>query len=254
VAAGAPPLPPGFLARPFAHRGLHGPGRPENSRAAVAAAVAAGHGIEIDLRLSADGRAMVFHDDALARLTGAAGRVSDRTAADLSALPLLGGGETVPAFDEILALVRGRVPLLVEVKDEDGALGPGIGQLAAAAARDATGYAGPLAFMSFNPNTVAALARHAPDRPRGLTTCAFDAAEWGHVPAATRARLAAIPDAGRTGAAFVSHDRRDLDRPRLAELRAQGLALLAWTIRAPAEAEAARRVVDQITAEGAALS
>ncbi|ETX28021.1 glycerophosphodiester phosphodiesterase family protein [Roseivivax isoporae] len=246
------PLPRAFLDRPIAHRGLHRArdGRPENSRAAVAAAIAGGYGIEIDLQLSADGVAMVFHDAALDRLTDATGPLAARTAADLAAIPLRHGSETIPTFAEILACVAGRVPLLVEIKDQDGALGPGVGALEAAAAADLAGYAGPVALMSFNPHAVAALARAAPGLPRGLVTCAFPAAEWPDVPAPVRDRLRAIPDAGPTGASFVSHDARDLDNPRLAELAAQGVAILCWTIRSAEAEAAARRVAANVTFEG----
>ena len=114
------PLDPAFLTTPIAHRGLHdrAAGVIENSRAAVSAAVEAGYGIEIDLQLSADGEAMVFHDDELFRLTGESGPVRDRTAAALGAIELEGGGETIPTLAEILALVAGRAPLLIEAKDQ----------------------------------------------------------------------------------------------------------------------------------------
>lgn len=87
------PLPAAFLAAPLAHRALHsiGAGRPENSRAAVRAAIAAGYGIEIDLQLSRDGVAMVFHDETLERLTPRSGWLRDLTAAELAAIPLSGG-------------------------------------------------------------------------------------------------------------------------------------------------------------------
>ena len=110
-------------------------------------------------------------------------------------------------------------------------------------------YDGPVALMSFNPHSVAALAEAAPGRPRGLTTCAFDGADWS-LPDYRRAELAALADAERTGAAFVSHDRRDLANPALARLKAEGLPILTWTVRSPAEEAAARRVADNITFEG----
>src|SRR6187401_1895693 len=72
-----------LIAKPFAHRGLHGPGRIENSRAAFEAAIAAGHGIELDVQSSADGRAMVFHDSTLDRLADGAGPVCGLVAAEL---------------------------------------------------------------------------------------------------------------------------------------------------------------------------
>ena len=247
----SPELPRAFLAAPIAHRGLHdrAAGIVENSRAAAEAAIAAGYGIELDVQEAADGEAMVFHDDEMPRLTGAPGLVSDYTAAALGRIALLGGGETVPSLAEFLALVAGRAPLLIEIKDQDGALGPDVGRLEARVAALLAAYDGPAALMSFNPHSVAALAGLAPDRPRGLTTCGFDAADWS-LPDYRRAELAALADAERTGAAFVSHDHRDLANPALARLKAEGLPILTWTIRSPAEEAEARRVADNITFEG----
>ncbi len=249
----APALPAVFRRLPIAHRALHdrARGRPENSRAAVAAAVEAGYGIEIDVQPSADGRAMVFHDEALDRLTPERGPVRARTAAELGRIPLRDApGEGVPTLSEMLALVAGRVPLLIEVKDQDGALGPGVGALEAAVAADLAGYAGPVAVMSFNPHSVAALGRAAPGLPRGLVTSAYQARHWPRIPRETRLRLRGIPDYDALGASFVSHEAADLGRPRIAALKAQGATILCWTIRS-AEAEAlARRIADNVTFEG----
>jgi glycerophosphoryl diester phosphodiesterase len=246
-----PALPPAFTARPIAHRALHGPGRPENSRAAVAAAADAGYGIEIDLQMSADGVAMVFHDATLDRLTGATGPVRDRTAAELGRIGLGGASGAdaagIPRFAEILALVAGRVPLLVEIKDQSGRLGPTDGRLERAAAADLAGYAGDVAVMSFNPASVAAVAGAAPRVPRGLVTCAFRASSWPGVPAARRAALAAMDVAG---AGFVSHCWRDLGMARLAEVKQAGLPVLCWTTRSPEQERQARAVADNVTFEG----
>ncbi|RVT87325.1 phosphodiesterase [Rhodobacteraceae bacterium CCMM004] len=241
-------LPAAFLEVPLAHRALHGPGRPENSRAAVRAAVAAGYGIEIDVQLSADGQAKVFHDYHLDRLTEATGPVRLHTAEALAAIPLRGGDEGIPRLSEVLGLVAGRVPLLIEIKDQDGAMGGDVGPLERAVATALGPYHGPVAVMSFNPEAVAEMAVLLPEVPRGLTTCAFRTGEWP-LSADTRARLAAIPDYDRVGASFVSHDWRDLAMPRVAELKAAGAAILCWTVRS-SEAEAeARRIADTITFE-----
>ncbi len=112
-------LPTSFLKAPVAHRGLHDvtDGRPENSSAAIRAAIAAGYGIEIDLQLSSDGHAMVFHDYMLDRLTQDQGPVRARSAAELGKVLLAGCDEGIPDFTEVLEIVGGRVPLLVELKD-----------------------------------------------------------------------------------------------------------------------------------------
>lgn len=248
------PLPDAFLRLPLAHRGLHdrAAGLVENSLAAAAAAIAAGYGIECDLQLSADGEAMVFHDETLERLTPESGPVSGRSAAELGRIPLRAAadGDTIPTFAALLALVRGRVPLLVELKDQTGSLGPGDSALAARAAACLEGYAGPVALMSFNPHAVAAAAEAAPETPRGLTTCRFRPEDWPGVPAARLAALDAIPDFDRTGSSFVSHHFRSLDMAPVRALRARGLPVLSWTIRSPAEEDEARKGADNITFEG----
>jgi glycerophosphoryl diester phosphodiesterase len=246
------PLPAAFLAAPLAHRALHsiGAGRPENSRAAVRAAIAAGYGIEIDLQLSRDGVAMVFHDETLERLTPRSGWLRDLTAAELAAIPLSGGDEGIPTFAEILTIIAGRVPLLVELKDQTLRMAETDGQLEAATVAALAGYAGPVALMSFNPHCIAHLARLAPDLPRGLTTSAYDPDDWAPLPPETCDRLRPIPDYDRVEASFISHEAADLSRPRVADLGAQGAAILCWTVKSPqAEAEA-RRIAQNITFEG----
>lgn len=245
-------LPAAFTERPIAHRGLHSmrEKRPENSLSAIGAAVAGGFGIEIDVQPSSDGAAMVFHDERLKRLTGEDGLISDRPAAALSHTPLLyGAGEGVPSLPDVLALVAGRAPLLVEIKDQDGALGPNVGPLEAAVARALERYTGPVAVMSFNPHSIAAFARFAPKIPRGLVTDPFSATDWHHVPAERRATLRAIPDLDRVGGSFISHNAKDLAAPRVAELKAAGYAILCWTIRSAEEEEAARQIADTVTFE-----
>ncbi len=245
-------LHPEFLTRPIAHRALHdlNAGRPENSRAAVKAAISQGFGIEIDLQLSSDGKAMVFHDYALDRLTKQAGAVRLRDADELADIPLTGSSEGIPSFPEILKLVSGKVPLLVEIKDQDGALGPNVGVLEREVVAASRGYEGPIAFMSFNPHSMIALRALAPEVPRGLTTCSFPAQNWPTVPAATRERLAEIPDLAEAGACFISHDVRDLASPRVAEVKASGLSVLCWTIRSAEMEATARKIADNVTFEG----
>lgn len=243
-------LPTPFVTIPLAHRAYHdiNMGRPENSRAAIQAAMDAGYGIEIDLQMSADGHAMVFHDYALSRLTGCPGAVRQRTAAELGSIPLLGCDEAIPTLQEVLDLVAGRVPLLIEIKDQDGAMGPDVGPLEQATADALQDYAGPVAVMSFNPHSVAAMAEFAPDIPRGITTSAFVQTDWP-LNAETCERLRDIPDYERTGACFISHETADLRRPRVIELRNSGVPVLTWTVTSQEQANKIADLCDNITFE-----
>ncbi|MXW87640.1 MAG: phosphodiesterase, partial [Boseongicola sp. SB0667_bin_21] len=149
-------LPREFLTRPIAHRALHdaSDGRPENSRAAVNAALEHGYGIEIDVQLTSDGQAAVFHDYTLERLTGREGLVREQSIQELASIALRGSSESIPDLAEVLGLVAGRVPLLIEIKDWDGTFGPDVGSLESAVAKVLEGYDGPAAVMSFNPHSV----------------------------------------------------------------------------------------------------
>lgn len=246
------PLPPGLMTHPVAHRALHdrAAGRVENSRAAIRAAIEHGYAIEIDLQLSADGQAMVFHDEDLTRLTGEEGLIHARTSAELAQIRLIDSEETVPTLAEVLDLVAGRAPLLVEIKDQSMVMGPTDGRLEAETARLLSGYTGEVAVMSFNPAAIYHMAQLAPDLCRGLTTSAYDPDDWSPLPAEICAHLRGIPDYQPTESSFISHEAGDLARPRVAELAAQGAAVLCWTIRsAQAEAEA-RKYARNITFEG----
>jgi len=246
------PLPAAFTARPLAHRGLHdrAAGRIENAMAAFRAAITHGYGIELDVQMSADGQAMVFHDDRLDRLTDARGLLRARTAAELARIALRDSDDTIPMLPEVLALVAGKVPVLIEIKEGLDSMGPTDGRLEAAVARAIAAYSGPVAVMSFNPNCVAHMARLSPDVARGLTTDSYDPAEYAPLPSEKCTHLRAIADYDSIGCSFISHLASDLMRPRVQELKAQGAAILCWTIRSPTEEAAARQVADGITFEG----
>jgi glycerophosphoryl diester phosphodiesterase len=245
-------LPPEFLRVPLAHRALHdaASGRAENSLAAIEAACEAGYGIEIDVQRTADCRAVVFHDDDLLRLTGKGGSIHDVTAAEAGTISLRAGGGTIPTLAECLGAVRGRSPLLVEIKDQSGEMGPATGELERTVAADLEGYAGPVAVMSFNPHSVAAMKRLAPAIARGLVTCAWTREDAPTLGDEAREALAQMTMFGLTGSAFVSHDVHDLRSPELARLKAGGVPILTWTVRSQEQEHLARAVADNITFEG----
>lgn len=245
-----PDLPASFLARPIAHRALHGAGRPENSRAAIRAAIASGYSIEIDLQASADHVPMVFHDESLERLTKTQGLVSDHTAAELQKIALRGSSETIPTLRDVLDLVAGQVPLLIEMKDQTGTLGTGPDLLEKAIARDLQAYRGDVALMSFNPACIHALARHAPDIARGLVTCAFHEDDWPQIRPERRTALAQITEFDKTGCSFISHDWTDLQTAPVQALAKRHIPILCWTIRSPEQEAQARRIAQNITFEG----
>lgn len=157
------------LASPFfgvnhAHRGLHTRDRkiPENSLPAFAAAAQMGYGMELDVQLSKDGQVVVFHDDTLKRVCGVEGRVDAFTLEELRAMRLCGTEDGIPLFTEVLALVNGRVPMIVELKT-----GPRRVELCEAVLPLLRAYQGAYCVESFDPRIVGWFAKHAPDILRG---------------------------------------------------------------------------------------
>lgn len=151
------------LLRDYAHRGLHGGEIPENSLTAFEKACEAGCGIELDVQLSRDGTVMVFHDYTLARMTGREGKLKELDTAELQSLSLNGTTETIPTFAEVLALVDGRVPLLVELKGENLDT-----SLCEKVASHLAAYKGPYCLESFNPLLIGKMGKYLPEAYRGL--------------------------------------------------------------------------------------
>ncbi len=238
-----------LTARPIAHRGLHDAGRGiiENTTSAVAAAVAAGYGIEVDLQVSRDGEAMVHHDDALGRLTDGSDRLADLTAAELKRVPFHATADRMMTLGELVDLVGARVTLVLELKsrfDRDE-------RLIARTAQVLASYAGPVAAMSFDPYLVAGLRRSTPRLTRGIVSeRRFDHAEWKGLSAWRRRSMAHLLHAPRTRPDFVAYRVDDLPAPATRLARLAGVPVLTWTVRTPAQRARAGRWADQMIFEG----
>lgn len=152
-----------FAEYKYAHRGLHGDGVAENSLSAFRLAAEAGYGIELDVRLTRDGEAVVFHDATLDRVTSFSGKVIDYDASNLKEMKLSGTEDTVPLFSEVLSLVAGRVPILVELKEEPGNRG-----VAKKALEILSGYEGEYIIESFNPLTLGDIRKKNPELLTGI--------------------------------------------------------------------------------------
>jgi glycerophosphoryl diester phosphodiesterase len=223
---------------PFAHRGLHGGGVVENSGRAIATAVAGGYGIEIDVQLSADGEAMVFHDYDLDRLTVEQGPLAARTAAQLQAVPLRVSDEAMPRLGEALEMIAGRVPLLIEVKSRDRLVAP----LCRAVASALDGNQGPVGVMSFNPQVGAWFARHAPNVLRGLVVTE-------HGKRGLRGRIERRLFLWRARPDFLACDVRDLPSRFAERARARCMPVYTWTVRSDPDRARGAAHADQIIFE-----
>jgi glycerophosphoryl diester phosphodiesterase len=237
-----------LTARPLAHRGLHdaAAGVIENTASAFVAAIAGGYGIECDLQISADGEAMVHHDDALGRLTEGVGRLADMNAADLKHVHFKCSADHILTLGELCELVAGRAALALELKSRFD----GDRRLAQRAVAVLASYKGPAAVMSFDPALVAAVRGIAPRLPRGIVAQRhYD--DWPGLPPALRRRMTYLLHLPRTRPHFIAYAIKDLPAP--APLIARfvfRLPLLTWTVRSEDERARAARWADQIIFEG----
>lgn len=238
--------------RPFAHRGLHDPaaGVIENTGPAFLAAIAGGYGIECDLQPASDGTPMVFHDRALKRLVDAEGLTSDRTPAELAKLRYRGQDTPILTYTDFLAMVSGRVPLLVEIKSDWDP--PAAGFLEAIAAITSA-YKGPVALMSFDPAVMARCRALAPSVPRGIVACDYTVNNWwpDKIDAARAISLTYLLESRDTEPDFFSYHVRALPTPVTRFAReGLGLPLFTWTVRSQREREIAAKWADAVTFEG----
>jgi len=239
-----------LTARPVAHRGLHDAARGiiENMPGAINAAIEGNFSIEVDLQLTADGEAMVHHDDALGRLTEGSGVLLGKTAAELRAVKFKDTSERMMSLGDLCALVDGRVPLVIEVKSHFD----GDRKLVARMAEVLASYSGRAAVMSFDSDQVLALREKIPERPRGIIAQHnYDDAYWYKLTPEARRGMLHLRHAWRTRPHFVAFWVNQLPAPAPWIARhVFGLPLLAWTVRTPEQRERAARYADQVIFEG----
>jgi glycerophosphoryl diester phosphodiesterase len=229
---------------PVAHRGLWDEHAPENSLGAFQSACQAGYGIELDVQLSADGEAVVFHDYTLQRLTGAEGRVADHSVADLGAMKLNGSDETIPTLAETLTLIGHRALVLIELKTPYGDVGP----LEKRDSEILIDHNGPTAVIGFNPYSHAWFASHHPQILRGLDSYSYKDNEI--LAREQRRAYAALEHVGLAKPQFLVLGMDILAEGPAARLRKEGMPVLAWTVRCPDERSQAKAHADNIIFEG----
>ncbi|TVQ12578.1 MAG: glycerophosphodiester phosphodiesterase [Leptolyngbya sp. DLM2.Bin27] len=216
--------------RPIAHRGLHqGTAVPENSLAAFGAAIANHHPIELDVQLMSDGHLAVFHDRDLKRLTGQKGRIAYQTLGSLKQFRLYHSDQTIPSLAEVLAYIDGRVPVLIEIKNEKK-----VGPPEQALVKTLVGYGGEFAVQSFNPRSLQWFKRYAPEIVRGQLASKPQQflrsnllLTWASTPHFISYNVKALPNLPTT-----------LARQRF------NLPLLAWTVRSQADCDRAIQYAD----------
>ena len=228
----------------YAHRGLHGPRAIENGPSAFRAAIEAGLGIECDIQRSADDWPMVFHDWDFARLVGRPEKTEALTRDEWRELAYLESEDRPMDLAELLSIVSGRVPLLVEIKSRQGY---DVERSCRRVVDALGGYRGLHAVMSFDPRVPRWLRRHSPQTVRGLV---MREDEHGYTRKAWQRHLAlwvAQPE-------FIAYHVAALPSPMVSSLRNAGMPVLTWTVNSPEARAVADAHADAAIAEGAGLA
>ena len=227
----------------YAHRGMHGAGRIENAPSAFRAALEAGLAIECDIQRSRDGWPMVYHDWDFARLIGRAEAGDSLSRDEWLALKYRDSQDGPFSLADLLTLVAGRVPLLIEIKSRKGY---DVLPTCRRVADTLVGYGGLHAVMSFDPRVSRWLRRHAPGTVRGLVMREDDK---GYTQQAWQRHLAlwiAKPD-------FIAYHIAALPNAFVGGLRGYGMPVLTWTVDTPEKFALARNCADAAIAEGAGI-
>lgn len=223
---------------PVAHRGYHDMNKTvwENTLSAFTRAIDAGFAIECDIQLSADSVPMVFHDHDLQRLCGIAGEVRERMANELGMLSIGGTADRIPTLRKMLDLVKGQVPLVIELKGIDAEQDDGYVE---AVLEVLDGYEGKVALMSFDFHLLRALKAADCPYPVGLTA-----------EGVRQEDLANHGEAMALGLDFTSYCVTHLPNAFVEKLRQDGKPVITWTVRDEMMREQTYKYADQMTFEG----
>lgn len=234
--------------RPIAHRGLHqhSAGIVENSMAAFEAAIKAGYAIELDVQKSGDGEALVFHDRSLERLTDSKGLLRCLSSDEITNVKLTGSDETIPTLGDVLEMVNGRVPVLVEIKN----ISRSVGELEQRTADILSAYCGPFAVQSFNPLVLQWFRENQPTMLRGQL--ATDVSRYARTQIGGLSRFATrnLLTIFLSRPHFIGYDVDALPAIAPRMTRALGMPLLAWTVRTLTQRATSARYADNIIFEG----
>jgi glycerophosphoryl diester phosphodiesterase len=223
--------------RPVAHRGYHDQNKLvwENTLSAASSAIEAGFAIECDLHYASDGVPVVFHDEDLERLCNLKGDVRERTSQELGLLSVGGTADKIPTLRQLLKLVNGQVPLVIELKgretDDSG--------FVEAVLEELENYQGQVALMSFDHWLLRELKALKAPYPLGLTA-------GGNRPEEFQTHEKAM----KIGLDFISYFYADLPNPFISAEREKGTVVITWTVRDEKAVKQTFENADQMTFEG----
>jgi glycerophosphoryl diester phosphodiesterase len=241
-----------LVAKPIAHRGLHDKanGVIENTISAAEAAIARGFPIELDVQLTGDNEAIVFHDFELDRLTGETGLVVKRKLSDLTRIGIAGtmGGDRIPSLKEYLDTIAGRVPLVIEIKSKFN----GDMTLTKRVIEILSDYRGPFVVKSFDPDIVTTLRTSAPNFTRGIIgELEYASKADSFLSPEAKHRMANLLHFSESQPHFLSWRVKDLPCASTYLSKLLGhLPVMTWTVRNPEDRARAEQHADQMVFEG----
>lgn len=209
----------------IAHRGFHDADAPENSLGAFQNAIDKGYAIELDVQLLEDNTVVVFHDELLSRVTGKDGYLRNLKAENLKDYNLMGTSYTIPTLEEVLTLVDGKTPLLIEVKNTGK-----VGELESALLKCLENYKGDFAVQSFNPYVLEWFLNNAPNILRGQLSSSFKGEKLSFIKKFVLRRMSFNK---RNKINFISYEAKSL--PNRYVKKFKNVPLIAWTIRSQSE-------------------
>ncbi len=232
-----------LVARPISHRGLHAGTIIENCESAFSAAINNNYAIECDVQLSADGEALVFHDDTVDRLLEGSGAVNQFTTREIKKMVFKRGSDRVQTLAELAEQVAGRATLVIELKTLwDNNL-----RIAQRAIEVLKGYDGPHALMSYDPSLIMHVAKASPATTRGIIGERSAIDTYQSLPFAENLSLRRMTNLKETKPHFISYYFKDLQCQPVSLFRASGKPVITFTIRNRQQEAYARRYCDQVT-------
>jgi len=229
--------------KPIAHRGLWSKeeGIPENSLPAFERAITEKYPIELDIHLLEDGKVVVFHDDNLKRMTGLDKKIKDCTYSEIQKLKLVDTDYGIPLLSEVLQLVEGRVPLLIELKHDRK-----VGETENALMELMKDYTGKYAVQNFSPRSLIWFRNHASEVPRGQLASHFSK---DRMPKVEKLILKNVYLNFWTKPDFIAYAIHDFPNKNVEQFRKTGKLVLGWTVRNEQDLEKAKNYCDNVIGE-----
>lgn len=230
----------------IAHRGMHNSKKyiPENSLLSFEKAIEKNYIIELDLHILKDNSIIVFHDNNLERMTGINKKVDDCTYEEIKNVKLQNTNNYIPLFNDVLKLVNGKVPLIIELKYENY-IDIKVGNLEEKTMQLLKDYKGEFAIKSFNPFSINYIRKHYPNVVRGQLASSFKYDNMGIVQKFVLKNMLfnyfSKPD-------FISYDINGFPNKYVSKFREEKM-VLGWTVRSEADLEKARKYCDNFICE-----